>query len=57
MGCIVEETMSGESVAHKVIRKINARLKFLHWKNKYVKPNLRRLLCSVSIQPRFDYAC
>ena len=57
LGCILEETMSGESMAHKVISKVNARLKFLHWKNKYLTPNLRRLLCNTLIQPHFDYAC
>ena len=35
LGCILEETMSGESMAHKIISKVNARLKFLHWKNKF----------------------
>ena len=45
LGCILEETMSGESMAHKVISKVNARLKFLHRKNKCLTPSLRRLLC------------
>ena len=49
--------MSGESMAHKVISKVNARLKFLHRKNKYLTPNLRCLLCNALIQPHFDYAC
>ena len=49
--------MSGESMANKVISKVNARLKFLHRKNKYLTPNLRRLLCNALIQPYFDYAC
>ena len=57
LGCILEETMSGESVANKVISKVNARLVFLHWKNKYLTRNLRRLLCNALIQPHFDYAC
>ena len=57
LGCILEETMSGEFMAHKVITKVNARLKFLHRKNKYLTPNLRRLLCNALIQPHFDYAC
>ena len=35
--------MSGESVANKVTSKVNARLKFLHRKNKYLTPNLRHL--------------
>ena len=30
LGCILEETMSGESIAYKVISKVNVRLKFLH---------------------------
>ena len=46
VGCILEEWMSGESMAHKVISKVNARLKFLHRKNKYLTPNLCHLLCS-----------
>ena len=46
LGCILEETMSGESMAHKVISKVNVRLKFLHRKNKYLTPSLRRLLCN-----------
>ena len=57
LGCILEETISGESMANKVISKVNARLKFLHRKNKYLTPNLRRLLCNALIQPHFDYAC
>ena len=32
LGCILEETMSGKSMAHKVISKVNATLKFLHQK-------------------------
>ena len=57
LGCILEETMSGESMAHKVISKVNERLKFLHRKNKYLTPNLHRLLCNALIKPHFDYAC
>ena len=49
--------MSGESMANKVISTVNARLKFSHQKNKYLAPNLRRLLCNALIQPHFNYAC
>ena len=45
--------MSGEPMANKVITKVNARLNFLHRKNKY----LHRLLCNALMQPHFDYAC
>ena len=49
--------MSQESMAHKVISKVNAKLNFLHRKNTYLTPNLRRLLCKALMQPHFDYAC
>ena len=49
--------MSGESMANKVISKANARLKFLHRKNKYLTSTLGRLLCNALIQPHFHYAC
>ena len=48
--------MSGESMALKVINKINSRLKFLHRKTTFLTPTLRRLLCNALIQPHFDYA-
>ena len=35
LGCILRETMSGESMANRVMSKVNAILKFLHRKNKY----------------------
>ena len=56
-GCILEKTMSGESMTNKVISKVNVRLKYLHRKNKYLTPNLRRLLFNTLIQTHFDYAC
>ena len=51
LGCILDETMSGESVTLKVINKINSRLKFLHRKNKFLTPAICRLLCNALIQP------
>ena len=57
LGYIFEESVSGESMANKVINKVNARLRFLHRKNEYLTPNLRRLLCYALIQSHFDYAC
>ena len=56
LGCILDETMSGESMALKVINKIKSRLKFLHRKNKVLTPALRKLLCNAFIQPHSDYA-
>ena len=55
--CLLEEALSGESIALKVINKINSRLRFLYRKNRFLSPPLHRLLCNSLIQPHFDYAC
>ena len=57
LSCLLDETLSGESMALKVISKINSRLRFLYRKNRFLSPPLRRLLCNSLIQPHFDYAC
>ena len=57
LGCMLDETMSGETMALSVINKINNKLKFLYRKNRFSTPTLRRLLCNALIQPHFDYAC
>ena len=57
LGCILDEDLSGESMATKMLGKINAKLRFLYRKNKFLTPSLRRLLCNALIQPHFDYAC
>ena len=56
LGCILDETMSGESMALKVINKMNLIPKFLHRKNKNLTQALCRLLFNSHIQPHFDYA-
>ena len=35
----------------------NRKLKFLYRKNKFLTPELSRLLCNALIQPHFDYTC
>ena len=50
LGCLLDETMSGESMALKTIKKINQKLKFLYRKNRFLTPELRRLLYNVIIQ-------
>ena len=49
--------MSGEAMALNVVNKINNKLKFIHLKNSFLTPALRRLLRNALIQPHFDYAC
>ena len=57
LGCVLDETISGETMALRVIEKINSRLKFLYRKNRFLDVPLRRLLRNALIQPHFDYAC
>ena len=52
----MDETMSGEPMALKIINKINGKLKFLYRKISFLTPGLRRMLCNALIQPHFDYA-
>ena len=56
LGCMLDERMSCEPVALKVINKINGKLKFLCRKNTYLTKELRRMLCNSLIQPHFGYA-
>ena len=53
---ILDESLSGESVALKLVSKINTRLKCLYRKNKFLSTQLRRLLYNALIHPHFDYA-
>ena len=57
LGCILDNDLSGESMATKVLRLVNNRLKFLYRKQKFLTLSLRRLLCNALIQPHYDYAC
>ena len=55
--CELDESLSREAMALKVINKIDDSLKFLYRKNIYLTPYLKGLLCIALIQPHFDYAC
>ena len=57
LGCILDDDLSGESMASKVLKKISGRLSFLYRKQSFFNSNLRRMLCNALIQPHFDYAC
>ena len=57
LGCILDETFSGEFMAIHVINKMNSRLRFLSRQNRFLNVALRRLLCNTMIQTFFDYAC
>ena len=51
LGCILDESLSGESMALQVPYKINSRLKFLY---RFLNKPPGRLLCNAMIQPFFD---
>ena len=57
LGCVMDETMSGEPMALKVTNKINGKLKFLYRKDSFLTLGLRRMLRNALIKPHFDYAC
>ena len=57
LGCVLDDSMSGETMALKFVNKINGKVKFLYRKNKFLTSELRRMLCNALIQPHFDYAC
>ena len=42
-GCMLDETMSGETMALSLINKINNKPNFLYRKNRFLPPTLRRL--------------
>ena len=46
LGCMLNESMSGETMVLRVIEKINSRLKFLYQKNRFLDVPHRRLLCN-----------
>ena len=57
MGCILDDNLSGMSMASRVLNKIGGRLNFLYRKESFLNLKLRRMLCNALIQPHFDYAC
>ena len=57
LGCVLDNDLSGESMATKVSGLINGRLKFLYRKQRFLTYPLHRLLCNTLIQSHYDYAC
>ena len=55
--CVLDESMSGEIMALRVIEKINSTLQFLYRKSRFLDVPLRWILCNALFQPHFDYAC
>ena len=57
LGCLLDNTLNGESMARRVLKKINGKLNFLYRQSIFLTPACKRLLCNALIQPHFDYGC
>ena len=57
LSCQIDPKLSGEAMVSKVLKEINAKLKFLYRQSRYLTPAYRRLSCNALIQPHFDYGC
>ena len=57
LGSQLDSKLSGEAMVSKVLKKINAKLKFLYRQTLYLTPAYKRLLYNALIQPHFDYGC
>jgi hypothetical protein len=56
LGVTLDQNLSFECLARSIIRKSNARLKFLYRKSKFLNYHTRKLLVNSLIQCHFDYA-
>ena len=54
--CVLDECLTGESIAIQVCTKTTSKLKFLSRKNRFFSKDLKMLLCNALIQSYFDYA-
>ena len=57
LGCYLDSYLNGESMARRVLEKINTKLNFLWRQSNYLNYSSRRLLCNALIQPHFDCGC
>ena len=57
LGVTIDQHLSFNSMAESVIKKANARLKFLYRKKDYLTQHTKRLLVLSLVQCHFDYAC
>ena len=55
LGCYLDSNLSGESMALRVLKKIDIKLNFLWRQSNYLNYSSRRLLCNAFIPPHFNY--
>jgi hypothetical protein len=57
LGAVLDQFLSGKTIARSIITKANSRLKFLYRNSKFLTLHTRKLLVMSLIQCHFDYAC
>ena len=57
LGLQIDSNLSGENAVMNILKKANARLKFLYRYKDMLNFSARKTLCSALIQCHFDYAC
>lgn len=57
LGCLLDNDLSGKSMAHATITKINGCLKFLYRNASFLDQATRKTLCNALIRSHQDYAC
>ena len=57
LGAEIDCHMSGSQMCSNILKKCNARVKYLYRKSKFLTPHSRRLLASALVQCHLDYAC
>ena len=57
LGCYLDSNLLGESMACRVLAKINIKLNFLWRHSNYLNYSSRRFLCNALVQLPFEYGC
>ena len=57
LGLVLDNTLSSESCANDIIKKVNSRIKCLYRHGNVLNQYLRKTLCNSLIQCLFDYSC
>ena len=53
IGCFLDYNLNVETMARKILKEINDKLKFLYKQADFLNPSCKRLLCNSLIQPHF----
>lgn len=56
LGLELDQYLAGEQTAHKIIQKVNSRLKFLYRQVNCLDQNTKKIICSALVLCLFDYS-